>query len=264
MTIPEGLKLSGDGELRVCVRCSKPFVFYAGGRYENAAKVCPTCLDRIQGRPSIVLERKEVGRWEGVEIQSLPGTWDIFDSEHHTDDACYKIDVKGEKYGASWSGRIVIYSKKEFGKGDLVDVREMFAVHKVQRVYTKQGNVYGTDLNTTIEDVPLNQEVEEGDRVRVERDARSERSYLVLEETESEKQYNLHFIQRRTKTTLKGYGSQYGYTVDDDCAVASWRISGGARSGRYHTDGVLAITTPEHPVLVTGRLEASGKDEVYS
>jgi len=250
MTIPEGLKISGGGELRVCVRCSRPFVFYANDRYTNAAKVCPACQDRIQGRPSIVLERREIGRWEGVEIQSLPGPWDIFDSEHRTDDACYRIDVKGERYGASWSGRIVIYAKQEFGKGDLVDIREMLAIHKVTRVKTQTRTIRGETL-TSIEDVPLDHTVEPGENQSVDEDARSRRQYLVLEASESQKQFNLHFIHRRTKTTLKGYGAQYGYTVDDDAAVASWSVHGGARSGRYYTDGVLAITDQDHPIPVS-------------
>lgn len=264
MTIQEGTQISGGGELRVCVRCSTPFVFYSG-RYKSAAKVCPTCQDRIQGRPSRILERKELNRWEGIEIQSLPGEWQVFDSEFQTDDACYKIDVKGERYGASWSGRIVIYGKEEFKTGDIINIREMEAIHKVKRVSHTTKNIYG-DVNTHINDIPLQENHKQSmiDNVYVDDDARSYRHYLVFERSDSPKQCNLHWIKKYSKTTLKGYGRQYKYSIDATTAITCWSIRGGARSGRYYTVGVLAITNQDHPVLTSGSLEASGEDQIIT
>lgn len=56
-------------------------------------------------------------------------------------------------------------------------------------------------------------------------------------------------------------GRQYRYEFDTDGAVADWSITGGYRSGRAHTEGVLSITDTEHPVIVRGHLEAAGEEE---
>ncbi len=260
MTI-QGTKISTGGELRICSKCSKPFVFYAGSRYKNAAKVCPTCIDMAQGRPSYVVERHELARYNGVEIVSLPDEWEEFDTKYHSDHQCYRIDIKGSKYGASWLGRIVIYADKPYAAGDVVDIREMRAVHKVKRVYRQRGTVYGTVVST-FENTPMSEDVDDDDANAVV--VHEERPYLVFEPSDTDPQYNLHWITRYSKTTLKGYGRQYRYTIDSSAAIASWRVYGGARSGRLGTTGVLAITDEDHPVIVSGSLDACGVEVIAS
>jgi len=179
-----------------------------------------------------------------VKICSLPAEWQEFHSGFSGDFQCFKIDVSGRRYGASWRGRIVIYADKPYEVGDVVRIREMEAVHKVKAVYTEKATIYGGTV-TLRKEVPLSSK--EG----VEELAR--RPYLVFEDASSdEPQAFLVWAEARTKTTLKGFGRQYRASIIDK-SLKSWDIYGGYRSGRAYTEAVLAIVDSEHPVIVQSR-----------
>jgi len=256
--IEEGAKISGGGEMRICRRCSDPFVFYRSPvPWENSAKTCPECTDRIQARPSVIMERRVLNFFSPVLVKSLPkNDWVLTDTGYHFDKGLYKIDVSGKPYGASWSGRIVIYSNKIIAPGDIICIREMQAVHKVKKIrYARPTMEHGTIMQE--QTVPLQSENEEAF------ESREFHPYLVFEKFEIHENpvmLSLSWISRYSKTTLKGFGRQYRYKIDTSIAVAAWSVSGGVRSGRAHTESVLAITTPENPVVVTGSGDAEGEE----
>ena len=257
--IEEGTKIIGGGEMRICQRCSGAFVFYRNPiDWENSAKTCPECTDRIQSRPSVIMERRVLNFFSPVFVKSLPGDWVITDTGYHSDSGIYKIDIPGSNYGASWSGRIVIYSNQIISPGDVISIREMRAVHKVKRIrYHRPTMEHGIIMQE--QTVPLQSENEEAFETK------ELHPYLVFEKFEKVLEnpvMSLNWIIRYSKTTLKGYGRQYRYEIDTDAAVAAWMIHGGVRSGRAYTEAGLVITSPENPVIITGSGDLSGEEVI--
>lgn len=231
----------------VCNECGREFEVNPGHfaqlGFKNLPKRCPTCNDIRQGRPSVVVERKLQAVYDGVEIVSLPpGEWEQvagFDG----DQSGYRLTVKGRRFGASWYGRIDLFSQSIPKVGDVVSVRTMEAEHKVKQVLkTRPTMRYG---EVTIEEIlPVTDSNPEAEVV-----IKTHR-YLVIEPWEGESTCRLVWVEAHTKTTLKGLGRQYWAEISG-APIASWRISGGVRSGRAHTDAVLAIVDKEHPLYVT-------------
>ena len=252
---------TGELELRICRTCGKQFVWYNDMAYGDKPTHCPSCADKLQKRPSVVVERKMLRQWRGVKIESLPkkGQWQEFQTGYKSDKPVWKLDIKGKEFGARWSGRIVIYAHEPYKPGDVIDIREMVAKHEVKVIRWRRPTIHGSWV-TEEQEIPLTEEPEVREDQEVATVVNS-RPYLVFERpTEQHEDLELHWVQRYSKTTLKGFGAQYWYTINSDAAIAAWRVYGGARSGRFNTTGVLAITAPGHPVIVQGFGEAKDED----
>lgn len=228
----------GGGKPAECRRCGKLFLYYT----KTKPRFCPTCMDVVQQRPSVVQQRESLALWEGIQIVSLPDKWQEFVAQEG-DAPCYRMTVKGSRYGASWNGRIDIFAESPFEKGDIVDIREMRVVHRVKAVYTEKRTIYGGTV-TLRREVPL--QSKEG------KEELAERRYLYFTKSQlGEPKAFLVWAECCTKTTLKGFGRQYWCRAEDR-ALKSWSIFGGYRSGRAYTHAYLAIVDPEHPLILTG------------
>ncbi len=240
----EKMELSGGARLssQPCRECRKYFVFYPAKLPGDGAlpKVCSTCQDVRQSRPSVVVERREIAVYDAVEIVGLPpAEWQEFQGTE-TDDPAYKIDVRGKKFGADWNGRIIIYAAQPYSIGEIVSIRYMEATHRVKAVSEERETVYG---KVQVEKI-LPMTAEEGDEKLFTG------QYLVLEKARKEEVVGkLVWAEAHTKTTLKGFGRQYWAEVSGQ-PLAEWRVSGGVRSGRAHTTGVLAVVREEHPLII--------------
>ena len=249
----ENIQLSGNAKLSAhgCADCGKYFVYYPQYiRSGEAPKRCPRCKDVEQGRPSLAEERRQIAFYEGVRVVSLPGEWVEFHSGARRDAPQWRIDIKGQEFGAAWDGRIVIYAPRPIVAGEVVNVREMEVIHRVKvKTETRQTLHHGP---VTVErELPITGT--EGEEMM------RQRRYLVLEPTpDVQPKVELVWATAYTKTTLKGFGRQYWAKVGGS-PIAQWGISGGYRSGRAHTDGVLAIVDEEHPLLITTTGDLQGE-----
>ena len=226
-----------------CQHCGRSFevnpAHFAALGFKALPKRCPTCADEAQKRPSVVQERHLLAVYDGVEIVRLPGEWQEA-NDPVNDVAHYRITVRGDRFGASWSGRIDIFAPRPFGPGDVVSIREMEVKHLV-RVVTTQRQTLHHGAVTIRREVPL--DAEEGEKT-----IRSRR-YLTLEAHEGPATCRLVWVTAHTKTTLKGFGRQYWAEIRG-APIAEWRVQGGYRSGRAQTTGVLAIVDEAHPLFV--------------
>lgn len=267
----EQIELYDGGKLSTCGSCGKQFPNYGKG---TPPKKCPTCKDKEQERPSIVQTRRLLRSWQAIQIESLPDEWQEISAQSHGDANHYKIVVKGERYGASWSGRIDIFASEPFKKGDIVNIREMCSEHKVRLVTRSGYRSFHEGIPYTREEVvPITQDVQvtvtdpenpnKGDIVKVE-DVIKQRRYLVLEKASegTTATSNLVYAIAHTKTTLKGLGRQYWADANAEATITHWNVSGGARSGRFHTTGVLAVVSEEHPLYIKKTGDIQG-DECY-
>ena len=241
--IPEKLQnLSGGARLssNPCRECGKYFIFYPEKLPGDGAlpKICSTCQDVKQGRPSVVVERRQIAVYDAVEIVGLPGEWKEFQGAE-TDSPAYKIDVRGKKFGADWNGRIVIYAAQPYSIGDIVSVRHMEVVHRVKAVDEERQTIYG---KVRVEKI-LPMTAQEG------HERLFTGQYLVLEKANKEVVGKLVWAEAHTKTTLKGFDRQYWANITGQ-PLAEWRVSGGVRSGREHATGVLAIVSEEYPLVI--------------
>lgn len=241
----------------VCQKCGRDFdvnpEHFAQLGFKNLPKRCPRCVDEIQRRPSIVQERVLLNVYDGLEIVSLPGAWEECQGSDK-DVAAYKMTVRGSRYGACWSGRIDLFALRSFAPGDIVSIREMEVKHLVKEHYESRGTIYGTTVTITTQLPVTSEDPDAGEVVRTRR-------YLVLEPWDGPAFCRLVWAEARTKTTLKGLGRQYWAELSG-APIAQWRVTGGYRSGRAHTTGVLAIVSDEHPLYVvkTGAIQG---EEVY-
>jgi len=245
----------------VCQGCGEEFPVspghFAGLGFRHMPKRCPTCCDLRQGRPSVIVDRSILNLYDGVEIASLPpGEWEESRGWDKDVPAC-KLTIKGDRYGASWSGRIDLFALRAPEKGDIVSIREMEAQHRVKVVRELRSTLeYGS---VTVErEIPITTtEEEEPEAEKVIRT----RKYLVIEPFDGPATSRLVWAEAHTKTTLKGFGRQYWASITGD-PVASWIVSGGYRSGRAGTTGALAIVSEDRPLVVEKTGDISG-EEVY-
>lgn len=243
----------------VCQKCSEefqmnPFHFATMG-FKDLPKRCPKCTDIVQGRPSVVIERNCLNVYDGVEVISLPpGEWQKTEGGRK-DVSSFQLAVKGRRFGAAWDGRIDLFTTSIPRIGDVVSVREMESRHLVKvREEEKQtlhnGVVVIEKVLPITSDDPNAREV-----VR-------HRRYLVVEPFEGSAISRLVWVEAHTKTTLKGFGRQY-WTEIKNVSIASWSVSGGVRSDRAHTTGVLAIVDHDHPVYLITKGDIK-EEEVYN
>lgn len=276
----DSIKIAGGGVVSVCENCSTAFVSYQPAS-RPAPKRCPACNDRKQFRPSVALERREITRFEGVRVHSLPGEWVAYDTKDRTR---YKIDVRGAEFGRAWDGRIVIYAEHSFRSGDIVTLREMSVTHEVRAHYTERTTSAFTQLkggpSSVTKRVTLPIQATEltaasnrifGDDVKrglaesvVETE---ERAYVVLERaadgTRRPEGRQLVWLTATEKTTLKGLGAQYASSIHGE-PVWSKSIGGGVRNRRRWTTAMLAITDHDHPVTVAQDYYVTGSGQVVA
>lgn len=258
MALPD-MELSAGARLskNPCEDCGKYFVYYPAALPQaSTPKRCPRCQDLRQNRPSVVEGRREIGFYPGVEVQNLPTTqWVEYTPAYPGDAGCFVMVVKGKDFGEDWKGRIDIFASREFGRGDVVNIRYMEAAHRIKVVTETRPTLHHGEVAVEHQ-VPLDHpEGEEALRTR---------RYLVLEPTEpnTESTTRLVWATAYTKTTIKGLGRQFWSKIEGS-PIAEWRISGGVRSGRAHTDGVLAIVDADHPLVVTTTGDYQG-EKVYN
>ena len=254
----EGNVKVGSGELRVCKKCANPFIWYDAKHYNQAADHCPKCNDIRQGRPSIVEERVLLNEVDGVEIVGLPGEWENIHSGREQDRyGMYRICKKGKDFGVSWSGRIDIFADEPFKVGDVVKMREMRSVHQIKQVRMQVGHIqkspYDPPTHLVERTVPVQTTEEDVSDAASLIETSEGRSYIVLEETETEATAQLVWHTNYYKTTLKGYGRQIpAKNIISGAPLMSWRVSGSCRSGRYGTNAVLAVVDAQHYLLEDG------------
>jgi len=240
----------------VCQRCGKEFPvspdhFMRLG-FKHLPKRCPKCVDLAQRRPSVVVERRLLNVYDGIELVSLPpGEWQDVKA-WEKDVPAFKLVIKGSRYGASWSGRIDLFAPAPPQAGDVVSVREMEAKHLI-KVRREQRGTLEHGKVTVEKELPITADDPEAeDVIRVRR-------YLTIEPFDGEPTSKLVWAEAHTKTTLKGLGRQYRARVEG-IPVAKWVISGGYRSGRAHTVGVLAVVNQDHPLYIVKTGDIEGVD----
>lgn len=262
-------------EIRDCGVCHGEFVAYEmeDGRMPTA---CQKCNSLLKARhPGVVEGRKCLEVYRSVKVVTDLPAWKIITTK--TGD-CFKTDIMGRQGGASWRGRIVIWARG-FGEtppktGDYVNVRLMEStirpkrktigrkLDKLSGPISKQAwdlarsqVVEGSDMDSLVAEAK--REVEE--RFAEELGRLETHVYVVLEPatpdeelTEDERKANLMlvFANAYSKTTLKGLGRQFHANLETENVVSVLgRAYGGARSGRFGTDYVLAVVSPDHPLI---------------
>lgn len=230
-----------------CSVCGNDFNFnvqqYKGLGLADMPDKCPTCLDKRQHRPDITLRRTEIFSAVCL-ITSLPqAQWERFQG-NKDDRPSWHAVIKGNIFGASWQGRIDLWSHGQEPPrvGEMVRLIEMEVVKQVakkswERLTLEHGAVSGEVQ------VPMEQASEEG--VRLVEEARR---YIRLEPTKQTSDMQLIWVTAYTKTTLKGFGRQFWAHLEGN-PIWSKEISGGARSGRFNTTGMLAIVDRDYPVI---------------
>lgn len=241
--------LANGGQMATCSDCGLDFVFYHAG---TPQKRCPRCSDKKQECPSVVQKRELLHRWDAIKIVSLPSTWDTQNSGRSHEGDHYKITIKGRDFGADWNGRIDIFAAEKFKDGDIVNIREMEVQHQIRVVQKSRNTMHNGQVRVEKEN-PVQGVGEKTIRTR---------RYLVLERTERCLNTNekLVWAVANTKTTLKGLGRQYWATVNNDACIVSWQVSGGYRSGRASSTGVLAIVSPKHPLYISKTGDIEGEE----
>ncbi|NJR55410.1 MAG: hypothetical protein HC768_13075 [Acaryochloris sp. CRU_2_0] len=120
-----------------------------------------------------------------VKIESLPAAW-LPRQVDRNDASCWKQCIKGEYFGASWDGRIDLFSQETIPPqvGDIALFEAVVAVHR----------------RTDIPENPI--EIREYVRL----------SHAGMVES-PEKLPRLVWVSAKYKTTLKGLGRQYRYAL---------------------------------------------------
>ena len=127
------------GAFRVCEKCQQPFCQYRVGARQI---YCPTCVDIVDSRPTIVTARNRLAAFDGVRIESLPPKdWKKFQARCG-DEPRYKCDVRGSLLGDPWKGRIVLWSDRKPEVGDIVRLRHMVALHDNPRTEEEERHEY--------------------------------------------------------------------------------------------------------------------------
>jgi|GEM_PF-3270928 hypothetical protein len=273
-------------ELRNCRSCGDNFAVYETVERANQEVTeqldCPRCASlRHERRVGVVEARKCLEEYHGVKIISDLPSWVPV---HTRAGDALKSVTKGSKGGASWSGRIDIWARG-FGEkppayGDLVDVRVMESTIAPKKgvVQKRIDNLFGVITKQATEEARVQRDkiyeeekrsVEIEDilpgirqdviaRFREELSVVETHKYIVLTPTdpakllEEERNANrmLVFQPAYSKTTLKGLGRQFHASLDTENVISVLgSASGSARSGRFGTHYVLAVVSPDHPLI---------------
>lgn len=241
MSVNLGVRLASGGSLRVCVNCTEPFVqFHRLGVQTH----CPRCNDERQRRSTVVQARECLWEMCGVRIVALPGNWKEF-RPSEKDEPAFRISLKGEVFGAAWDGRIEIHAPQAFTGGDVVVVRHMKVAHKTKVVTSSRPTMEHGTIEVQRE-VGLRSEEAGAEEVVLERE------YISLEPAFVAPKACLVWTSVHSKYTFKGFGRQYSASISGT-PLHSWRVSGGVRSGRAYSVGVLAVVDTEHPLVARGK-----------
>lgn len=235
--------------MQICDNCTNPFQVYQ--RRAQLQKLCPTCTDRQQGRPSVVLNRQALAIIDGVRVHSLPDEWEIFVANEQRDEPEWRMTVFGATYGEAWNGRIVIHARRPFAPGDVMRLRHMQAVHEVKAATWWKPTSPQTAFNggpRAVQrrdtypphwaDEMIAAQYDHPVVVSLETEVHE---YIVLEPTTAAPDKALMWLEASTKHTFKGLGAQYAEKVEAPDAIWRMSVSGGLRSGRARTVGVLAV-----------------------
>lgn len=250
----------------LCEDCKEIFVWH-DEQFNQLPKRCPSCIDKKQLRPSIVVERLCTVEFDGITIESLPSQeWEKVESGVETDYPCFKISVKGSRYGRSWSGRIDIFADKQYKPGDSVKIRVMESRHLVKKLRYQSAHIqrspFDPPTHTVEKTIPITSKEESTDANTISEEV-EERQYLYLSEVGEEAGgRKLIWRTSHSKTTLKGFGRQYHASLNPEATLWSKSCSGGVRSGRASTEGVLAIVEEGHPLIYTFQ-EGTDKEVEY-
>jgi len=133
---------------------------------------------------------------------------------------------------------------------------ESTIVPKPERVEARLERYSGVIAKQAGDDPAKLEEVR--NRFREELGAVEKHRYIVLTPTNPEKLLDeektanrmLVFQSAYSKTTLKGFGRQFHASLDTESVISVLgSCSGGARSGRFETQYVLAIVSPDYPLI---------------
>lgn len=216
-------------ESRICSDCDKEF---AAVMHKGVwTRRCPTCADIAQRRPSVCRSRTTIYGPTTCVIESLPGEWEKFTTGQHRDEYVWKISVKGREFGAQWNGRVDIYARQPFVIGKVVDLVEIEAVHSVLATRTEQatsgftqakgGPAVVTHREVVAPREHLHQQVEDASaELETHRYIRLQQpAPAVAHGREAMAKDDLPRLVWRvahSKTTIKGFGRQYGAHLDGD------------------------------------------------
>ncbi len=228
----------------VCHECGEQFPFNATNfgalGYTNVPKKCPTCIDQNQYQDDINIVvsggRKMLEEFIGVEIK-LPHDFFKPFKARKGDRGGLRATIRGRDLlggwnGKSWDGRLDVY------------IPRCELVPKIGRVRIMQ--VEHKSGHTRIE--------KHGEPMRPKEEVKVEYSptytYIVIEPmpVDTEPTMALVLASVDFKTTLKGFGRQWGCEFDISQTLWSCHLSNRARSGRFGQQGCIAIVDDEHPV----------------
>jgi len=246
-----------------CKRCATDFTIsvahYKTFNFTGLPTICPTCKDREQGRPEIVLTRESV--WDGVIRIGESASHLLSDLRPFRaqagDSLCWKVTLKGARYGKDWSGRLDIYSHVD----PSILIEDAIVPGSYNRVVKKVW--IHTESRPTLEHgicrvsrrvVPET----EGAEKRVKEDT----YFIILPISPGEFPTpigTLVYAKAHSKTTFKGYGRQYSASIKGE-PIWGFDFYGGVRSGRANTSATLAVQADDAP-LVVSHLEGTAIEE---
>lgn len=261
-----------------CQTCGKSFPFSPLAMLDRGLDQfpthCPACNDRRQSAPVVRHGDECLREWGAVTIHSLPSGWV---GCRLGELAGWRCDFSGSKYGASWEGRIVLHAPAQCfpappARGQVVSVRDMVSSVEVVTVTTYRATMHHgavpvvTYLPATTRDEDFPRIAEEHaycvtgygqspeTRPAVVKRIVESRPHIVLGRPRGEDEgLRLLWLEAYSKTTLKGFGRQFHASLKLDGVAAVWSCSGGARSGRYGTEGALCIAAEGSPIGVEHR-----------
>lgn len=248
-------------EMRVCGNCGENFAVYEQIDENTPQKNCPKCASlRRARRTGVVQTRKCLEEYRGVQIITDLPTWnDVRSRAGHS----LKSVTKGSQGGASWSGRIDIWARgfdKAPTNGDFVNIRLMeSSVEPKPEMVEARLEKYAGVISRQAGDDPAKIE-EVTARFKKELSQIEKRRYIVLEpatpnEDLDEEERNAHlmlvFESAYSKVTLKGFGRQFRSSINTENVISVLgSAAGGARSGRFGTEYILAVVSPDHPLVM--------------
>jgi hypothetical protein len=236
-----------------CKRCGTGFDVSAAHhrtfRFTGLPTICPTCNDREQGRPTIVLQRETI--WDGVIRIGESASHLLRDLQPFCaqagDSPCWKMTVKGARYGHDWHGRLDIYSHVDPSLlvQDAVVLGAYSRAVKEVWIQTEQRQTMEHGICRVRHRVDP---ATEGAEKKVEEDT----YFVILPIANGEVPVpigSLVYAKAYSKTTLKGFGRQFSAAIHGT-PIWGFDFFGGYRSGRAGTATMLAVQADDAPLTV--------------
>lgn len=214
-----------------CKNCGKQFSFsqfhYKILGFRSRPGKCPACKDREQGRPHVILERKTLFECDVVADGSFAEIFALADEckPEKDDRGARRRTIKGNWYGAIWSGLIDVYSYVwPVQKG--TRLRLLYSVVK-KEVLRKDDN--GEDAQVV-----------------------EERDYVTLMPCQNEKEPilpSLCYIKAESK--LHGHNARTPVTATI-VGMPEWflKVNGKTLSGHRDTEAWIAVVGPRDIISV--------------